>query len=87
MPILDAVGRLLVRFPSAGLQIHAHTGPNAPATYAPLFTRERAQMVACRLKLDHRIASERLTTRGWGKAVCLHARWPAGRESARGELF
>ena len=87
LPIVAAFGRLLQRFPTARLQIHAHTGRHAPPTYAPKFTRERAAEVAEILRRMHGISPARLRPRGWGKSVAIAARWPAGRESARGEMF
>ena len=87
LPVISAFASVLKRFPEARLQIHAHTGRNAPPLYAPGFTRDRADEVAGILLVEHGISSERITARGWGKAVALAAGWPAGRQSARGELF
>jgi outer membrane protein OmpA-like peptidoglycan-associated protein len=86
LPVVAAFASLARRFPLARVQIHAHTGRHAPPTYAPTFTRERADEVASLLR-DEGVAAERITARGWGKAVALARNWPAGRESARGELF
>lgn len=86
-PVVAAYANLLGRFPSLKLSIHAHVGRHAPPSFALSFTRERAEEVASRLEYDHGIEPERISSRGWGKAVALHAGWPAGRESARGELF
>ena len=52
---------LLRRFPRVRLHIDAHTGPNAPPTFAPSFTRERAETVVCELlALDASVRRERL---------------------------
>lgn len=86
-PTVEAFGRLLQRFPSIRLQIHAHTGRNAPPTFAPRFTRDRAEEVSEMLVRLYSIPRHRMTARGWGKAVAVHNNWPAGRDSARAELF
>lgn len=83
---LAAYAELLKRFGRAHLHIDAHTGRNAPSTYAPSFTRDRARTV--RQELEERgVHRARVTCTGWGKIVAVHAGWPVGQESARGELY
>ena len=83
---LAAYAALLKRFGRAHLHIDAHTGRNAPSTYAPSFTRDRARTV--RQELEERgVHRARVTCTGWGKIVAVHAGWPVGQESARGELY
>ena len=83
---LAAYAALLKRFGRAHLHIDAHTGRNAPSTYAPSFTRDRARTV--RQELEGRgVHRARVTCTGWGKIVAIHAGWPVGQESARGELY
>lgn len=83
---LASYAELLKRFGRAHLHIDAHTGRNAPSTYAPSFTRDRARTV--RQELEERgVHRARVTCTGWGKIVAVHAGWPVGQESARGELY
>ena len=86
---LDELALLLRRHGRLTVAIEAHTGLNAPAGFAPIFTRHRAERVAERLLEVSRIAdSSRVTARnGWGKSVAVAAGWAAGAESARAELF
>jgi len=85
--ILSQYAALVHRHPRALIHIEAHTGRNAPATFAPSFTRERAATVRTALVEECGVASNRITCKGWGKDVAVHARWPAGRHSARAELY
>ena len=85
--LLGQYAAVLGRFERCRLHVDAHTGRHAPATFAPSFTRERAETVRSWLMERGGIEAERLTCTGWGKFVAVHARWPAGQESARGELY
>lgn len=82
---IAAYSALLRSYSQAQLHIDAHTGRNAPRTYARPFTRARADAVRA-LLVARGVSSEQITCTGWGNSVAVHAHWPPGISSARAEL-
>ena len=68
------------------LAIEAHVGRNCPPSFAPLFTEERGKAVVEYLS-EQGVSIDRLSSRGWGKAIAVAASWQPGIESARAELY
>ena len=84
---LEEFAQLMRRHPRLNVTIEAHTGRNAPPTFAPAFTRMRARRVGQHL-LSNGVPSGRIkAVNGWGKSIAIAAGWQPGVESARAELY
>lgn len=69
MPVLDAVGEVLVRHPSLRLEIAGHTDALGSSSLNVRLSEERARSVKAYLMVRHRIDTERLETTGYGASV------------------
>lgn len=67
--------------------IDAHTGRNAPPSFAPRFTRARAKVIMLHFLAEGVSQTQIESANGWGKDIALSAGWQPGIESAHAELF
>ena len=85
---LDDIARLLQQHVGRlTVSIEAHTGRNAPPSFAPHFTRARATVIMLRLLAEGVSQAQIETANGWGKDVAIAAGWQPGIESAHAELY
>jgi hypothetical protein len=82
MPVLDAVGEVLVRHPSLRLEIAGHTDALGSSPLNVRLSEERARSVKAYLMVRHRIDAERLETTGYGASVPI-----ASNENATGRAL
>ena len=83
----DIAGLLQQHAERLTVSINAHTGRNAPPSFAPHFTRARAKVIMLRLLAEGVPQTQIESANGWGKDIALAAGWQPGIESAHAELF
>ena len=84
---LDDIAGLLQQHKELNVSIEAHTGRNAPPSFAPRFTRARAKVIMLRLLAEGVSLAQIASANGWGKDIAIAAGWQPGIESAHAELY